>query len=34
LARYADAIGHAANAGARGAVRVAFDLREEKGRRR
>lgn len=28
LARYADAIEHAANAGARGAVKVAFDLRK------
>ena len=34
LARYADAIAHAANAGARGAVRVAFDLRHEKERTR
>lgn len=30
LDRYADAIGHAANAGARGAVKVCFDLRGEK----
>ncbi len=29
LARYADAIEHAANAGARGAVKVAFDLRKK-----
>ena len=28
LARYADAIEHAANAGARGAIKVAFDLRK------
>jgi threonine dehydrogenase-like Zn-dependent dehydrogenase len=34
LARYTDAIAHAANAGARGAVRVAFDLTEEKERTR
>jgi threonine dehydrogenase-like Zn-dependent dehydrogenase len=33
LARYEDAIAHAANAGGRGAVRVAFDLRTEKERR-
>jgi threonine dehydrogenase-like Zn-dependent dehydrogenase len=32
LARYRDAIEHAANAGARGAVKIAFDLRNEKGR--
>ena len=32
LDRYTDAIDHAANAGARGAVRVAFDLRNEKQR--
>jgi threonine dehydrogenase-like Zn-dependent dehydrogenase len=32
LARYRDAIDHAANAGARGAVKIAFDLRAEKGR--
>ena len=30
LARYEDAIDHAANAGARGAVKVAFDLRGER----
>jgi threonine dehydrogenase-like Zn-dependent dehydrogenase len=29
LARYADAIEHAANAGARGAVKIAFDLRKK-----
>jgi threonine dehydrogenase-like Zn-dependent dehydrogenase len=34
LARYDEAISHAANAGARGAVRVAFDLRDEKERSR
>ena len=34
LARYRDAIEHAANAGARGAVKVAFDLRAEKERNR
>ena len=28
LARYEDAIGHAANAGRRGAIKVCFDLRE------
>jgi threonine dehydrogenase-like Zn-dependent dehydrogenase len=28
LARYEDAIDHAANAGARGAVKIAFDLRK------
>jgi len=32
LDRYADAIGHAADAGRRGAVKVAFDLRPEKRR--
>ena len=32
LARYTDAIEHAANAGARGAVKIAFDLRNEKER--
>ena len=32
LARYRDAIDHAANAGARGAVKIAFDLRNERGR--
>ena len=30
LARYAEAIEHAANAGSRGAVKVAFDLRKAK----
>jgi threonine dehydrogenase-like Zn-dependent dehydrogenase len=34
LARYKDAIEHAANAGTRGAVKVAFDLRNEKERNR
>lgn len=34
LARYEDAIAHAANAGTRGAVKVAFDLRGEKERNR
>jgi hypothetical protein len=34
LARYRDAIDHAANAGARGAVKIAFDLRNEKERTR
>jgi hypothetical protein len=34
LSRYEDAIAHAANAGARGAVRIAFDLRNEKERNR
>jgi hypothetical protein len=34
LARYDEAISHAANAGARGAVRVAFDLRDERERSR
>jgi threonine dehydrogenase-like Zn-dependent dehydrogenase len=29
LARYTDAIEHAANAGARGAVKIAFDLRKK-----
>jgi threonine dehydrogenase-like Zn-dependent dehydrogenase len=33
LARYEDAISHAANAGSRGAVKIAFDLRNEKDRR-
>jgi len=33
LSRYRDAIDHAANAGARGAVKIAFDLRNEKERR-
>ena len=32
LARYADAVAHAAEAGRRGAVKVAFDLRGEKHR--
>jgi threonine dehydrogenase-like Zn-dependent dehydrogenase len=32
LDRYTEAVEHAANAGARGAVRVAFDLRNEKQR--
>ena len=32
LDRYADAVEHAANAGARGAVKIAFDLRGEKRR--
>jgi threonine dehydrogenase-like Zn-dependent dehydrogenase len=34
LARYREAIEHAANAGARGAVKIAFDLRAEKERNR
>jgi len=34
LSRYTDAIDHAAHAGARGAVRIAFDLRNEKERTR
>jgi threonine dehydrogenase-like Zn-dependent dehydrogenase len=34
LSRYEDAIAHAANAGARGAVKIAFDLRAEKERNR
>jgi threonine dehydrogenase-like Zn-dependent dehydrogenase len=34
LARYREAIDHAANAGARGAVKIAFDLRNEKERNR
>ncbi|MEY2422517.1 MAG: hypothetical protein QOI95_2584 [Acidimicrobiaceae bacterium] len=34
LARYRDAIDHAANAGSRGAVKIAFDLRNEKERSR
>ena len=34
LARYQAAIDHAANAGRRGAVKIAFDLRDEKERRR
>ncbi|MGH9188699.1 MAG: zinc-dependent alcohol dehydrogenase [Acidimicrobiales bacterium] len=33
LGRYRDAIAHAANAGSRGAVKVVFDLRQEKGRK-
>lgn len=32
LSRYVDAIGHAAEAGPRGAVKVAFDMRDEKRR--
>ena len=34
LSRYRDAIDHAANAGGRGAVKIAFDLRNEKERNR
>jgi hypothetical protein len=34
LDRYRDAIDHAAHAGSRGAVKVAFDLRGERERRR
>ena len=34
LARYVDAVAHASDAGARGAVKVAFDLRDEKERLR
>ena len=34
LSRYTDAVAHAARAGARGAVRIAFDLRNEKERNR
>ena len=34
LGRYEDALGHAASAGARGAVKIAFDLRDEKERTR
>lgn len=34
LSRYADAITHAANAGSRGGVKIAFDLRDEKERHR
>jgi threonine dehydrogenase-like Zn-dependent dehydrogenase len=34
LSRFADAVEHAANAGSRGAVRIAFDLRGEKERNR
>ncbi|MEZ5141106.1 MAG: zinc-binding dehydrogenase [Acidimicrobiales bacterium] len=34
LARYADAVTHAAEAGTRGGVKIAFDLRQEKERRR
>src|SRR5690606_28787948 len=33
LARFEDAIDHAANAGARGAVKIAFDLRADRRRR-
>ena len=32
LARYVDAIAHAAESGTRGAVKVAFDMRDEKRR--
>ena len=32
LSRYEDAIEHAAGAGARGAVKIAFDLRSERER--
>ena len=34
LDRYRDAIDHAAHAGSRGAVKIAFDLRAERERRR
>ena len=34
LARYKEAIEHAADAGRRGAVKIAFDLRPEKERNR
>ena len=34
LARYREAIEHAANAGSRGAVKIAFDLRNERERNR
>ena len=34
LDRFPDALDHAANAGSRGAVRIAFDLRQERGRGR
>jgi threonine dehydrogenase-like Zn-dependent dehydrogenase len=34
LSRYREAIDHAANAGSRGAVKIAFDLRDEKERNR
>jgi hypothetical protein len=34
LARYEEAIEHAAQAGSRGAVRVVFDVRREKERNR
>jgi hypothetical protein len=34
LARYADALQHAAEAGRRGSVKIAFDLRGEKERNR
>jgi hypothetical protein len=33
LDRYQDAVAHAANAGARGAVKIAFDLRDERERK-
>jgi hypothetical protein len=32
LARYREAIDHAANAGSRGAVKIAFDIRNERNR--
>jgi hypothetical protein len=34
LARFTDAIQHAASAGRRGAVKIAFDLRHERERNR
>ena len=34
LSRYAEAVEHAANAGRRGAVKIAFDVRDEKERNR
>jgi hypothetical protein len=34
LSRFTEALEHAANAGSRGAVRVVFDLRNEKERNR
>ena len=34
LSRYTDALSHAANAGRRGTVKVAFDMRDEKARNR
>ena len=34
LARFTDAVAHAATAGSRGAVKIAFDLRDEKERTR